>query len=71
MLQFSWREAAHINELEMRAFLAAFKWRLRSSKNISTKFLHLLESQVSISVLVKHRSGSVRLNRVARKVDAL
>ena len=55
----------------MRAFLSAFKWRLRSSQNLDTKFLHLLDSQVSISVLTKHRSSSIRLNRVARKVVAL
>jgi hypothetical protein len=70
-VQFSWREAAHINELEMRAYLSAFKWRLRSGRNVNIKFLHLLDSQVSISVLTKHRSSSIRLNRVARKVDAL
>ena len=71
VVQFSWCQEAHINELEMRAFLSAFKWRLRSSQNLDTKFLHLLDSQVSISVLTKHRSSSIRLNRVARKVDAL
>jgi len=71
VVKFSWREEAHINELEMRAYLSAFKWRPRSSVNIDTRFLHLLDSQVSISVLTKHRSSSIRLNRVARKVDAL
>ena len=71
VLQFNWKEVAHINELEMRAYFSAFRWRLRTSGNLDTRFLHLLDSQVSISVLTKHRSGSVRLNRVARKVDAL
>ena len=71
VVKFSWREEAHINELEMRAYLSTFKWRLRSGVNIDTRFLHLLDSQVSISVLTKHRSSSIRLNRVARKVDAL
>ena len=68
VLQFTWREAAHINELEMRAYLSAFQWRLRKASNIGRKFLHLLDSQVSIGV--QHRS-SRRLNRVARKVAAL
>ena len=71
VVRYSWQETAHINELEMRAYLSAFKWRLRSGGNLDTKFLHLLDSQVSIGVLTKHRSGSVRLNRVARKVCAL
>ena len=34
-------------------------------------FLHQLDSQVSIAVLTKHRSESIQLNRVARKVAAL
>ena len=55
----------------MRAFLSALRWRLRAEKNLESKFLHLLDSQVSIAVLTKHRSGSRQLNRVARKVSAL
>ena len=27
VIQFSWKEAAHINELEMRSFLSSFFWR--------------------------------------------
>ena len=70
-VQFKWQADAHINELEMRAFLSALRWRLRAVCNLECKFLHLLDSQVSIAVLVKHRSGSRRLNRVARKVSSL
>ena len=29
IIQFCWKEAAHINELEMRSFLSSFLWRLR------------------------------------------
>ena len=71
MVPFHWRNEAHINELEMRAYLSAFKWRLRNSGNLDQKFFHVLDSQVSIAVLTKHRSSSIRLNRVARTVDAL
>ena len=71
MLQFTWREAAHINELEVRAYLSAFRWRLHKASNIGPKFLHLLDSQVSIGVRVKQRSSNRRLNRVARKAAAL
>ena len=35
------------------------------------KFFHLLDSQVSMSVITKHRSSSIRLNRVAREIDVL
>eukprot|EP00959_Pyramimonas_sp_CCMP1952_P209697 4387470-Pyramimonas_sp.AAC.1 len=51
----------------MRAYLSALRWRLRAEKNFQTKFLHLLDSQVSNAVLAKHRSGSRQLNRIARK----
>jgi len=71
VVQFSWREGAHINELELRAFFSAFRWRLRSGQAFGTRFLHLLDSAASIAVLTKHRSSSIRLNRVARKVDVL
>jgi hypothetical protein len=71
VITFSWRQQAHINELEMRAYLSAFKWRLRTAEGVQQRFLHLLDSQVSISVLTKHRSSSIRLNRVARKINAL
>ena len=34
VLQFKWQRDGHINELEMRAYLAAFQWRLRNKKQI-------------------------------------
>ena len=61
----------HINELELRACFASIRWRSRSAKHIGTKFLHLLDSAVTIGVLAKHRSSSHLLHRVVRRCDAL
>ena len=47
------------------------KWRLRSSRNLGTRFLHLLDSQVTIAVSSKKRSSSVMLNHVVRKSACL
>ena len=33
-MEFEWRQPAHVNELEMRAFLSALRWRLRAEKNL-------------------------------------
>ena len=71
MLSFRWRAEAHINELELRAFLSALCWRLRRVSAMGCRYLHLLDSQVSIAVIVKGRSASVRLNRVQRKIGML
>ena len=71
ILAFKWWAAAHINELELRTVLSTFKWRLRRASSIGSRFLHLLDSLVSLAVLCKKRSSSWRLNRVVRKVDAL
>ena len=62
---------AHINVLELKAALATFRWRLRKAENVRTRVLHLMDSQVSISVSVKGRSSSGVLNMVLRKMNAL
>ena len=61
----------HINLLEVRAALLGLRWRTRSAKRIFTRFVHLLDSQVALSVLVKGRSSSKLLNELVKKVAAL
>ncbi len=71
-LTLPWRDTtAHINELEMRAALAEVKRRSRSARNHGTRYLHLVDSQVSLGVLTKRRSSAHVLNRVSRKICAL
>ena len=61
----------HINLLEMQAVLAAIRWRCRNASNIKSRFIHLCDSQVCISVLAKGRSSSRVMNHLLKKVNAL
>jgi hypothetical protein len=70
-VKWKWTWDAHINVLEARAVLAAMRWRLRRASSIGSRFLHLLDSQVSQAVLSKRRSSSGKLNCVCRRIGAL
>ena len=70
-LKTKWTSPAHINELELRAVLLSLKWRLRRARGQNRVALTLIDSAVSIGVLVKRRSSAYRLQRVVRKVNAL
>ena len=48
-----WRWEGHINALEARGAVAMLKLRLRSSQRLTQKFVHLLDSQVSMGILTK------------------
>ena len=70
-LRTKWVSPAHINELELRAVLLSLKWRLRRVRGQNKVALTLIDSAVSIGVLVKRRSSAYRLQRVVRKLNAL
>ena len=59
----------HINQLEMRAVLLALNWRLRSQQRCR-RFVHLVDSQVTLNVLCKGRTSSLRLLPISRKIAA-
>ena len=61
----------HINVLELRAILHCLEWRARHSGFGDCRCLHLSDSQVALSVSVKGRSSSRKLNRVLQKLAAL
>ena len=60
-----------INVLELRALVHTVEWRLRRKNFNGTRFLHLADSQVTLSVAVKGRSSSHKLNRLLRKLAAM
>ena len=62
---------SHINVLEMRAAVAALRWRCRSRGQLRVRFGHLLDSQVCISVITKGRSSSQQLRFELRRFNAL
>ena len=67
-LSFKWKNlGGHINHYEVLAAFASLRWRARKGRIEPEKYLHLLDSQVSIAVLVKHRSASQVLRRVCTK----
>lgn len=71
MLSYPWKYVARINELEARGALQSLRWRLRRLKGIGRRYLHILDSIVSLAVLSKKRSSSHQLNRVVKRYDAL
>ena len=65
------QEGDHINVLEMRAIAAAVRWRLRKGDGIRSRAVHLTDSQVCQSVIVKGRSSSRRLRQVLQRINSL
>ena len=61
----------HINILELRALIHCVEWRLRRKNFNGTRFLHLSDSQITLSVCVKGRSSSRKLNRLLRRLAAM
>ena len=61
----------HINTLECRALILALRWRLRRATNIHSKFLHLVDSRVTLGMVAKGRTSSWTLRRTLGKVNAL
>ena len=59
----------HINALELKAVLLALNWRLRS-KQRCRRFVHLVDSQVALSILAKGRTSSRKLRPVVRRINA-
>ena len=64
---YPWKQTAHINELEMNAFVVMSKHRGRTVSKFHTRWMHVLDSTVTRGALAKGRSSSVRLNRPLRK----
>jgi hypothetical protein len=61
----------HINLLEMRASLAALKWRIRTFPESHAIFFHLVDSLVNLAAIAKGRSSSRLLNGILRRYNAL
>ena len=62
----------HINVQELRGALASLEWRLRTSTaTVRSRLVHFLDSQVTIGLLTKGRTSSLKLQNVLRRYDAL
>ena len=71
MKGFRWHKLEHINVLELRGLLHTLLWRCRKVSFQGSRWLHLLDSQVALSVATKGRSSSKALNNVLRRLAAL
>ena len=70
----SWRwtgNPEHINVLEMRATLTALRWRIERHKQLHKKFIHLVDSMVTLRSLSRGRSSSKKLRRTLLRINAL
>jgi len=66
-----WRwNGEHINVYELRAYLLALRWRFKKHENIGSRFLHLVDSSVTMGVAVKGRTSSWRLRGPLAKANA-
>ena len=71
-MAWTWKRAgAHINELEALAILTELKSRSRSTKNFSTTYVHLVDSQVRLGVFLKRRTSSRLLQRIITRANCL
>ena len=69
---WGWRhQQAHINELELRAVLTTLVWRLERRRETKCRFIHLVDSLVSLHCLTRGRSSSRKLRRVLSQINAL
>ena len=60
----------HINAYEVRAYVLALRWRSRDARNLGSRFLHLVDSQVLLGIAVKGRTSSLRLRGPLAQANA-
>ena len=61
----------HINRLELRACLTSIRWRIEKQRIRKIRFLHLVDSLVSLHILNKGRSSSRKLQQILKKISSL
>ena len=72
VISVRWRfMGEHINFLEGQAYKLTLQWRLRSVSNVGTRFLHFLDSGVTLGICCKGRTSSNRLRKVLLRISAL
>ena len=72
VISVPWRDpSSHINVAEARAQNLAVPWRARDVRNLNTRFLGLLDSQVNLSSASKGRTNSHRMRHVELRTNAV
>ena len=68
---YQWKESAHINVLEVRAFVNFLRKSLESGSLARSRFVHVVDSMVAAAVIAKGRSSSKALNFGLRQLAGL
>lgn len=69
---WKWKhQGDHINVLELRAILAALRWRVERKKQCHHRMIHLTDSLVCLHALTRGRSSSRKLRRTLCRINAL
>ena len=69
---YRWRNgSAHINNLEVTAYLDLIRKRSCQAMQHDERFLALLDSQVAIGVLAKGRTSSHSINLILKRVASI
>ena len=67
-----WRSREeHINTLEVRGCMLAYKWRARHVRFLNSRFIHLVDSIVTMGSLAKGRSSAGSLRFIVKRTNAL
>ena len=68
---WKWNKTSHINVLELEAVYQTFKWRAKSTRSLSKRWLHLVDSLVVLGVVAKGRTSSRRLQPCLHRINSL
>ena len=61
----------HLNRPQLRSVLTAIRWRVQKQQLRNKRFLHMVDSFVSLHILNKGRSSSRQLRSIVQKISAL
>jgi hypothetical protein len=70
LISKAWRDAEHINALELRSALLAVQWALSFPSSLHSRVYLLLDSTVALFSLWKGRSSSPKLLLILRQISA-
>ena len=71
LMAWKWAAPQHINILEVSAFLAELRRRVRDPTGMQQRYLHIVDSMVTYFAVTKGRSSSLRINRLLRRSMAV
>ena len=65
-----WQHSEHINILELRSILLSAKYQILNLHAVDARIFHVTDSFVCLSIVAKGRTGSRRLGRVLKELNA-